>query len=127
MSSQTLRPLACFQKSVSNSFTKDVPPILSRGRRLRAADETHPCRRLVPMRFYIDNWNLMLGVMALAVGILYMASPRFVEWVLNNDRRGRMWIALLGRTRATVAMRYIFSLILIVIGAFLIYVWLDIN
>jgi hypothetical protein len=79
------------------------------------------------MRFYIDNWNLMLGVIALAVGILYIASPRFVEWVLNNDRRGRMWIGLLGRTRATVAMRYIFSLILIVIGVFLIYVWLDIN
>jgi len=47
--------------------------------------------------------------------------------MLNNDRRGRMWIALLGRTRATFAIRYIFNLILIATGAILIYVWLDIN
>jgi len=38
-----------------------------------------------------------------------------------------MWIALLGRTRATFAIRYIFNLILIATGAILIYVWLDIN
>jgi hypothetical protein len=77
------------------------------------------------MQFYIDNWTLMLGAVSLAAGIGYMASPRFVEWVLNYDRRGRMWIALLGRARAALAMRYIFSVVLIVIGAFLIYAWLD--
>ena len=79
------------------------------------------------MQFYIDNWTLMLGVLGLVVGVGYIASPRFVEWMLNNDRRGRMWIALLGRTRATFAIRYIFNLILIATGAILIYVWLDIN
>jgi|BogFormECP03_OM1_1039626.scaffolds.fasta_scaffold36732_1 hypothetical protein len=76
------------------------------------------------MQFYFENWTLMMGVLSLAVGIGYIASPRFVEWMLNNDRRGRMWIALLGRTRATFAIRYIFSLILIAIGAILICVWL---
>ena len=79
------------------------------------------------MQFYIDNWNLMLGVLALAVGIGYIVSSRFVEWMLNRDRRGRMWVNLLGRTGATFAIRYIFSLILIATGAFLIFVWLDIN
>jgi hypothetical protein len=67
----------------------------------------------------------MLGVVSLIVGIGYIASPRFVEWVLNHDRRGRMWIALLGRERATIAIRYIFSAILIVIGVCFIYIWLE--
>jgi len=81
----------------------------------------------MPMQFYIDNWTLMLGVLGLAVGIGYIVSPRFVEWTLNYDRRGRMWANLLGRARATFAIRYIFSLILIAAGAFGIYVWLDIK
>jgi hypothetical protein len=79
------------------------------------------------MQFYLDNWSLMLGVVCLVVGIGYIVSIRFVEWMLNSDRRGRMWVDLLGRKRATFAIRYIFSLILIVLGAFSIYVWLDIN
>jgi hypothetical protein len=35
--------------------------------------------------------------------------------------------AVCGGTRAIIALRHVFSALLIVIGSFLIYVWLDIN
>ena len=70
---------------------------------------------------------LFNAVLFLAVGIGYFASPRFVEWYLRNDRRGRMWVERLGYPRALIAARYIFSLILIGGGAFLIYISLDLK
>ena len=79
------------------------------------------------MQFYLDNWTLMLGVVCLVSAIGYMASPRFVDWVLTHDRRGRMWAALLGPKRAAVAMRSIFSVILIVLGLVFIILWLNPN
>jgi len=61
--------------------------------------------------------NFLVAVFFLAVGIGYLASPRFVEWTLNRDGTGRKWAALLGHKRAAFAMRYVFSLILIGFGA----------
>ena len=70
---------------------------------------------LMPSDF--NSWAaLFIGIGLLAIGIGYIASPRFVEWMLNKDRRGRMWANLLGREKARIAIRYIFSVVLMLIG-----------
>jgi hypothetical protein len=69
---------------------------------------------LIAMPFYL--YMLVMGVVCLASGIAYLASPRFVEWTVTNDRHGQQWARRLGRERAIFAMRYVFSSILIVAG-----------
>jgi hypothetical protein len=64
---------------------------------------------------------LIIGVLLLGVGIGYLASPRFVERVIARDRRGQMWVGILGRERAIFAMRYLFSLFLIAVGIVALY------
>jgi hypothetical protein len=74
----------------------------------------------MPADFY--GWmNVFIGVGLAAIGTGYIASPRFVEWMLTKDRRGLMWARLLGHEKATIAVRYGFSLVLIAIGASLVY------
>ena len=65
----------------------------------------------------MPSFAFLLGVFCLVVGTGYLVSSRLVEWTLNHDRTGQRWARLLGRDNAAVAMRYIFSLILIGIGA----------
>jgi hypothetical protein len=65
------------------------------------------------------------GVLGLVVGAGYLISPRFVKWTLTKDRTGRRWVNLLGYERATIAMRYIFSLLLIGFGATSLYIALS--
>jgi hypothetical protein len=64
---------------------------------------------------------LMLAVFSLGLGIAYIASPRFVEWMVTKDRRGQMWARTLGKERAVFAIRNIFSLFFIVVGIVLLY------
>jgi hypothetical protein len=64
---------------------------------------------------------LMVGILLLGLGIGYLASPRFVEWVVTKDRTGQMWVRILGRERAVFAMRNYFSLVLIAIGIIALY------
>jgi len=64
---------------------------------------------------------LMLGIFCLGLGIAYVASPRFVEWMVTKDRSGQMWVRMLGRERAIFAIRKIFSLFFIVVGIALLY------
>jgi hypothetical protein len=75
--------------------------------------------RPIAMPFFF--FLLIAGGLCLGVGIAYIASPRFVEWTITKDRRGQQWARLLGRERATYAMRHYFSLILIVIGSVSLY------
>ncbi len=63
-----------------------------------------------------------LGILCLVIGAGYLVSSGLVEWTLNHDRTGRRWIHLLGREHARIAMRYIFSLILIGAGAACLYI-----
>jgi hypothetical protein len=65
---------------------------------------------------------LILAIFCLTVGIAYLANSKFVEWTITNDRRGQQWARLLGRERASYAMRYIFSLVLIIAGMVSLYV-----
>ena len=65
---------------------------------------------------------IVFGVLSLVVGTGYLVSPRFVKWTLTKDRTGRRWVNLLGYERATIAMRYIFSLLLIGFGASSLYI-----
>lgn len=55
-------------------------------------------------------------------GGAYLLSPRFVAWTLTKDRTGRLWVKWLGHERATVAMRYVFSVLLVALGACALYV-----
>jgi hypothetical protein len=64
---------------------------------------------------------LIIGVLLLGVGVAYLTSRRFVEWVITRDRRGQMWVRVLGRERAIFAMRSYFSLVLIAIGIVALY------
>jgi hypothetical protein len=59
---------------------------------------------------------------ALRLASLYLANPGFVEWTITNDRRSQQWARLLGRERAIYAMRYVFSLVLIIAGMVSLYV-----
>ena len=68
-----------------------------------------------------------LAFSALSLEQGYLISPRFVKWTLANDRTGRRWVDLLGYERATIAMRYIFSLLLIGFGASALYIALASN
>jgi hypothetical protein len=71
------------------------------------------------MPLYI--FELMLGAFCLGIGIAYIVSPRFVEWMLTKDRTGQMWVRRLGRERAIFAMRRVFSVVLIAFGICLLY------
>jgi hypothetical protein len=64
---------------------------------------------------------LMIGVLLLGVGVGYIASPRFVQWVITRDRRGQMWVRILGRERAIFVVRNYFSLFLIAAGIIALY------
>jgi hypothetical protein len=74
---------------------------------------------------WVQLFALIFGVLSLVVGTGYLASPRFVKWTLTKDRTGRRWVNLLGYERATIAMRYIFSLLLIGFGATSLYIALS--
>jgi hypothetical protein len=71
----------------------------------------------MPMYFLF----LMIGVFCLAIGIAYISSPRFVEWMVTKDRSGQMWVRLLGRERAVFAIRRVFSVFFIVVGIVALY------
>jgi len=82
---------------------------------------------MVPTAGGSELFALVFGVLGLVVGTGYLISPRFVKWTLANDRTGRRWVDLLGYERATIAMRYIFSLLLIGFGASALYIALASN
>jgi hypothetical protein len=64
---------------------------------------------------------LMIGVFCLGIGMAYITSPRFVEWMVTKDRSGQMWVRLLGRERAIFAIRHVFSVFFIVVGIIALY------
>jgi hypothetical protein len=70
---------------------------------------------------------LVFGFLSVVVGTGYLISPRFVKWTLTNDRTGRRWVNLLGYERAAIAMRYVFSILLIGFGASALYIALVSN
>jgi hypothetical protein len=62
---------------------------------------------------------LVWGIILLASGFGYLASPRFVRWTLDHDRTGQRWARWLGTERAPTVLRFVFGPILIVGGILL--------
>ncbi len=62
-----------------------------------------------------------IGVICIGLGLAYLFSPRFSKWALDSTSQGAMWKRLVGEQRAPLVAKFVFSLVSIAVGAWLIY------
>jgi hypothetical protein len=67
-----------------------------------------------------DNVGVVLGVVCIALGLAYVFSPRFADIAFAYTSQG-LWKKLVGERWAPHVARYLFSLVSIAFGLWVIY------
>jgi hypothetical protein len=68
-----------------------------------------------------DNVGAIFGFILIAMGLAYFLIPRFSEFAFTYTLQGNIWKAVLGEKWAPVVAKYVFSLISIAFGVWVIY------
>jgi hypothetical protein len=70
---------------------------------------------------WMDWFTGIVGVICVCVGLAYFFSPRFSQYALQNTAKGSLWMTLLGERWAPIVAKFVFSIVSIAFGAWLIY------
>ena len=69
----------------------------------------------------IDWGNMIGGTVFIAIGIAFIVSPKFSSFAMASTGQGIFWTKLLGPRWAPHAPKFIFSLMSIAAGVWVIY------
>lgn len=73
----------------------------------------------------IDWGSLLIGALALALGIALLISPSFSELIFKRNTRAEAWSDVIGSSRPRIEPRYVAGGLAVLVGIGLVWVGLD--